>query len=246
MHSEKNGKVREVFKKIDINDVDIVCKYHFPKGVKPIDFQIDENEESSKPCIIGIGDKGIDVVEEIIKGNSNYLTLNADICHRNLYNAKAENKLYLMCDVKDKEMLTVENRRTLSEFVKAHKKVYIVTRLDNELNLCKVVEKIVQHLYHINREVVLIAIKPFLFELPPWRLALVNETLKSFEKYVHKLIVFDSQDLLGIKEVSILPIKECFEYLDRTIARFMEGDYESGEEKVVNVSLIKLFNEGSA
>lgn len=244
MHSEKNGKVREVFKKININDVDIVCKYHFPKGVKPIDFQIDDNEESSKPCIIGIGDIGIDVVEEIIKCNSNYLTLMADISHRNLYNVKTENKLYLMGDVKDKEMLTVENRRILSEFVRAHKKVYIVTKLDNELNLCKVVEKIVRHLRHINREVVLIAIKPFLFELPPWRLALVNETLKSFEKYVHKLIVFDSEDLLGIKEASILPIKECFRFLGRTIARFMESDYESREEKVINVPLIELFNKG--
>lgn len=245
MPSAKNSKVREAFRQINMKDVKIFCKYPLPKGVKLIDFQIDENEESSKPCIIGIGDRGIDAVEEIIKCKSSYLTLMADINHRNLYNVKSENKLYLMGDALDKEMLTVGNRRTLSEFVRAHKKVYIITRLDNELNLCKTVEKIVQHLHRINREVVLIATKPFLFELPPWRLALVNETLKSFERYVSKLIVFDSEDLLGIKEVSILPMKECFGFLDSTVAKLIEGDYEISEEKVVNVPLIELFNKGS-
>ncbi|MDD3591865.1 MAG: hypothetical protein PHO65_04455 [Sulfurovum sp.] len=245
MHRSKTGKVREVFKKIPIKDVKILCKYRFPKGVKPIDFQIIENEESQKHCVIGIGDSGIEIVQMNMKNNSNYFSLLADINHINLNNVDAEHKLYLMGDVKDNEMFTIENRRILSEFVRAHKKIYIVTRLDNELNMCNVVEKIVQHLHRINREVVLIAIKPFLFELPPWRLTLVNETLKSFEKYVHKLIVFDSEDLLGIKEVSILPMKECFRFFDNTIARLIESDYEIGEEKVVNVSLIELFNKGS-
>ena len=243
MHSKNNGKVREVLKKIDIKDVNIACKYHFPKGVKPIDFQVNDNVESQKHCIIGIGCRGIDHVEHIIKDKDNYLTLMADISHRNLNEVDTEHKLYLMGDTKDKEMLTVENRRTLSEFVRAHKRVFIVTKLDNDLNLCRVAEKIVQHLHRINREVVLIAIKPFLFELPPWRLALVNETLKSFEKYVQKLIVFDSEELLGIKEISILPMKECFRFLDSTIARLIEGDYEVTEEKVVNVALMELFKK---
>jgi cell division GTPase FtsZ len=169
----------------------------------------------------------------------------ADISHKHLNKIKAENKLYLMDDVKDKEMLTIENRQVLSKFVRSNKKVYIVTRLDNELNLCSVVEKIAQHLSLIKREVVLIAIKPFLFELPPWRLDLVNTTLKSFEKYVQKLIVFDSEELLGIKAVSILSIKKCFELLDSTIARLIEDGKEIGVEKVVNVSLVELLKDGS-
>jgi cell division GTPase FtsZ len=210
-----------------------------------MDLVVDETEESGKHCVIGIGDSGINVVEKIISNNSNWLSLMADISHKNLNEIKAENKLYLMADVKDKEMLTIENRQVLSKFVRANKKVYIVTRLDNELNLCNVVEKIVQHLSRIKREVVLIAIKPFLFELPPWRVDLVNATLKSFEKHVQKLIVFDSEDLLGIEEVSILSIKECFGFFDSTIAKFIEGGCEIGEEKIVNVSLIELFNKGT-
>jgi cell division GTPase FtsZ len=245
MHNDKSSKARVVFRKIAMKDVKILCRYHFSKGVKPIDFQIVENEESQKQCVIGIGDSGIEIVQKNIKNNSNYFFLMADISHRNLNNIDAEHKLYLMSDVKDKEMLTIENRRILSEFVRAHKKVFIVTRLDNELNMCNVVEKIVQHLHRINREVVLIAIKPFLFELPPWRLDRVNATLKSFEKYVHKLIVFDSEDLLGIKEASNLSIKEYFRFFDSTIAKLIEGVCEIGEEKVVNVSLIELFNQES-
>lgn len=243
MHSEKNGKVREVFKKIDINDVNIACKYHFPKGVKPIHFQIDENEENPKHCIIGIGDSGITAVEKIIKGNRDYLSLMADISHENLDKVKAENKLYLMGDAKDKEMLTVENRRTLSEFVKAYKKVYIVTRLDNDLNECNVAEKMVQHLRYIKREVVVIAIKPFLFELPPWREALVNDTLNDFEKYIQKLIVLDSEDLLGIEEVSALSLRESFDILNKMLASVMSGDYEYGEGIRINIHLSELLNE---
>lgn len=245
MSSDKTGKVREVFKKIDKKDIKILCKYHFPKGVKPIDLQIYENADSLKHCVIGIGDTGIEIVEKIKKGKSNYLSLMADISHRNLNEVKAEHKLYLMGDAEDKEMLTVENRRSLSKFIRAHKRVYIVTRLDNELNMCKVVEKIVQHLKRLNREVVLIAIKPFSFELPPWRIERVEDILKSFEKYIAKLIIFDSESLLEIKEVYSLTMPECFDFLDQVIGLIIRGEYGYGDEMVTNISLFGVLNERS-
>lgn len=243
MHNDKSSKAKGVFRKIAMKDVKILCRYHFSKGVKPIDFQIDENANSLKHCVIGIGDTGIDITGNIVKNNGNYLSLMADIDHRNLNEADTEHKLYLMGDVEDNEMLTIDNRRTLSEFVKAHKRVYIVTKLDNELNLCGVVEKIVQHLKHINREVVVIAIKPFLFESPPWRVERVNDTLKRFEKYVHRLIVFDSQDLLKIKEAAILSIKECYRFMDKAIADIIKENRTEIDEVVSHINLMKTFDK---
>ncbi|HHD79393.1 MAG TPA: hypothetical protein ENK98_07165 [Epsilonproteobacteria bacterium] len=243
MHSDKSSKVREVFKKIDMKDVKILCKYPLPKGVKLKDFIIAEKEENKKECIIGLGDCGIDIVENIIKDNSDYFSLMADISHRNLNKLDAEYKLYLMGDVKDKEMLTLENRRTLSEFVRAHKKVYIVTRLDNDLNQSHVVDKIVQHLNRIKRDVVLIVIKPFLFELPPYRVELIEQILQNNKSYVNRLIVFDSQELLALKEVRNLSMKESFRYFDKIIKDVIENNDRFNHEKVVNINLIEVFNE---
>ena len=202
-----------------------------------------ENEVSQKRCLIGIGDTGNGIVQKYIKNNNNDMCLMADISHRNLNEVVSEQKLYLMGDVELREMLTVENRQLLTQFVRADTKVYIITRLDNELNLCLVVEKIVRHLYHINREVVLITIKPFMFELPPWRLDRVKDTLKSFEKYVRKLIVFDSEELLGIKEVSLLPMKECFDFMDKAIVSFIEKRLIETDEVFINVNLKDMFEK---
>jgi len=201
---------------------------------------IDNSKEKQMRCVIGIGDSGIDIVVNITtKVSTVYVALMADIHHNNLNELLVEHKLYLMGDIESREMLTAENKKVLSNFTYEHKKVYIVTRLENHLNKCGVVEKISQYLHSIKIEVILIAIRPFLFELPPLGTELVNETLKSFEKYVQKLIVFDSQDLLELKEVSTLSMAECFGFLDSAIAGLIEGGCEVGEEPIINVSLEK-------
>lgn len=236
-----NDKTVERFRQIDMEDVNLICRVNNLKGVDILDYEIDENEESQKYCVIAIGDICIDTVEEITKDSNDYMFLMADISHRNLDEVNVGNKLYLMGNVEEQEMLTTNNRRALSKFVKSHKRIYVVTRLDNELNKCRVVEKMVQHLYRIKREVVLITIKPFLFELPPWRVELVNNTLKSFEKYIEKMIVFDSEDILKINEASILGTKECFRFLDHVIALIIRNEYDYGDKKVTYMQLDKIF-----
>lgn len=205
--------------------------------------QIDGSREKQMRCIIGIGDSGIDIVLKMTKASTEYVALMADINHGNLDDLIAEHKLYLMEDETNGKMLTIESKKALSEFAHVHKKVYIVTRLENHLNLCGVVEKIVDYLCSIRVDVILVAIRPFLFELPRFGAKLVNETLKILAKYVQKLIVFDSQDLLELKEVGTLSIAEYFKFLDTTIAELIEGGCEIGEEKIVNISLIALFNK---
>ena len=168
----------------------------------------------------------------------------AHIDHQELYDNIADNKLYLMSDIEDEEILTVENRRLLSEFVMAHKKVYVVTTFGRETHRSEAVEKMLQHLRRIGRKVTLIVVKPFLFEVVPGRIRAINETIKKMELYAEKIFIFHNEDLLAIKESSTLPMSKVFSSLDNIIASVIEEDYDCSDEVVTNIYLKELLNEG--
>ena len=214
-----------------------------PKGVKLKDFIVNENENSKKFCIIGIGGGGINIVESITKDNSKFYPMVAHIDYEDLNKRNIENKLYLMSDIDDKEILTVDNRRALSEFVTAHSRVYVVTTLGRETHRSEAVEKIVQHLYRIGRKVTLIVVKPFLFEVVPGRIRAINETIKKIEAYAEKIFVFHNEDLLTVKESSTLPMSKVFSYLDNIIFSIITEDYDYGDEVVTNIYLNELLDE---
>jgi len=233
---------RQNIRQIPIDSIERFCTYPLPKGVKLKDFIIQKDQRIKRYCIIGIGDSGINAVETIMQNSSHYLPLMADIDHRNLGKVNAEQKLYIMGDAEDKEMLTIENRRTLSDFVKMHQSVHIITRLDNDLNQSHVVEKIAQHLNRIKRDVILIVIKPFLFELPPYRIELINQILKDNERYVKQLIIIDSEDMLAMKNKCTLSLKDFFAFLDNVVKEVIEKKNRFGNEKVVTINLKEGFD----
>ncbi len=243
MPSSQNGKAVLNVRQISMDEVRKYCTYHMPKGVKLKDNIVDENENSKKFCIIGIGGGGINIVEAITKDNSKYFSMMTHVDHQDLYNRDVENKLYIMSDIEDKEILTVENRRALSEFVSAHKEVYVVTTLGRETHRSQAVEKMVQHLYRIHRKVTLILVKPFLFEVVPGRIRAINATIKELEKYVEKIFVFHNEDLLAIKESSTMSMPEVFSSLDNIIASVIEEGHECEDEVVSNIYLKDLLNE---
>ena len=243
MPSSQNGKAVLNVRQISMDEVRKYCTYHMPKGVKLKDYIVDENENSKKFCIIGIGGGGINIVEAITKDNSKYFSMMTHVDHQDLYDRDVENKLYIMSDIEDKEILTVENRRALSEFVSAHKEVYVVTTLGRETHRSQAVEKMVQHLYRIHRKVTLILVKPFLFEVVPGRIRAINATIKELEKYVEKIFVFHNEDLLAIKESSTMSMPEVFSSLDNIIASVIEEGYECEDEVVSNIYLKDLLNE---
>jgi len=243
MLNSLNGKAVLNVRQINMDEVRKYCTYHMSKGVKLKDYIVTENETSKKFCIIGIGGGGINIVEAITKDNGKHFPMLAHIDHQELYDRKADNKFYIMSDLKDKEILTVENRRALSEFVSAHEEVYIVTTLGRETHRSQAVEKIVQHLHRIHRKVTLIVVKPFLFEVIPGRIRAINATIKELEKYVEKIFIFHNEDLLAIKESSAMSMPEVFSSLDNIIASVIEEDYECGDEVVNNIYLKELMNE---
>lgn len=243
MPNSQNGKAVLNVRQISMDEVRKFCTYPMPKGVKLIDYIVDKNENSKKFCIFGIGGGGINIVETITKGNNKYFPMMAHIDYQDLYDRKAENKLYIMSDIEDKEIFTVENRRTLSKFVSAHKDVYIVTTLGRETHRSEAVEKMVQHLYRIHRKVTLIVVKPFLFEVIPGRIRAINATIKELEKYAEKIFVFHNEDLLAIKESSTLSIPKVFSSLDNIIASVIEEGCDCRDEVVSNIYLKELINE---
>lgn len=243
MPNNQNGKAVLNVRQISMDEVRKYCTYRMPKGVKLKDYIINENENSKKFCILGIGAGGINIVEAITKDNSKYFSILIHVDHQDLYDREAKNKLYIMSDIEDKEILTVENRRALSEFVAAHKEVHVVTTLGRETHRSEVVEKIMQHLYRIHRNVTLIVVKPFLFEVVPGRIKAINETLKKLEKYAEKIFVFHNEDLLAMKKSSTLSMPEVFSSLDNIIASVIEEGYDCGDEIVANIYLKELLNE---
>ncbi len=243
MPNSQNGKDVLNVRQINMDEVRKYCTYHMPKGVKMKDYIADDNENSKKFCIIGIGGGGINIVEAITKDNSKYCPMMTHIDHQDLYNHEVENKLYIMSDIEDKEILTIENRRELSKFVSAHKEVYVITTLGRDTHSSEAVEKIMQHLYRIHRTVTLIVVKPFLFEVVPGRIRAINETLKKLEKYAEKIFVFHNEDLLAMKESSTLSMPEVFSSLDNIIASVIEEGYECGDKVVSNIYLKELMNE---
>ena len=167
----------------------------------------------------------------------------AHIDYEDLNKRNVDNKLFLMSDIEDEEILTVANRRALSGFVTAHKRVYIVTTFGRETHRSEAVEKIVQHLYRIGRKVTLIIVKPFLFEVLPGRVRSINETIKKMEAYAEKIFVFHNEDLLSVKETSTLPMLKAFSYLDSIIFSIIAEDYDYGDEVVTNVYLNEFLHE---
>lgn len=236
-------KVHEAYRQIGSDQIAKCCVYRLPKGVRLKDFNIEENANSKKTCIIALGGGGIKIAQSIMKYNNAYMSLMTHVNHLGLDGVHAEYKLYLMCDIEDKELLTIENRGTLSEFVSAHKKVYLITTLGNEIRRSQAIEKISQHLHRIGREVIVIAVKPFIFELYPERIDAINETLGQLDKFVSKIIVFHNEDMVDINEVSAVPMHDCFELLDHAIASVIQGDYNCGDERIIDVFFGAVINE---
>ena len=225
---------------IPLKLVDKVCTYELPKGVKLKDFIVEKDENSQKYCLLGIGGGGLNLVESISKNRPNYHTMMAHIDYDDLVKRTCEHKLYLLSDVEDKEILTVENKRALSAFVKGHKVVYVLATFGREIHRCEAVEIIVKHLHHIGREITLIVVKPFLFEVVPGRIRAINESIKTLEAYTQKIMVFHNEDLLAIKEKSEMSMPEMFRILDNVVRLTIEENKVCSSEQVENVYLGNL------
>jgi len=243
MPNNVNGKAILNVRQINLDDVQIYCTYPLSKGVKLKDYLVDKNMDSKRFCVIGVGGGGINIVHTITENNNKYISLMAHIDHSDIYDMKDKNKLFVMCDIADEEILTVDNRRVLSEFVSAHKEVYIISTLGRETHHSQAVEKIVQHIYRIHRKITLIIVKPFLFEVVPGRIREINSTLNELEKYAEKILVFHNEDLLGLEEVNNLAISDSFTFLNHIIATTIEEGYTCGDEIVSNIYLKELLNE---
>lgn len=243
MDKNEEGYVKINVRIISEDEIQKICTYKFPKGVKMKDFIVNEDENSKKFCLIGIGGGGINIVNSIAIESNKYFTLNAHIDHQELYDSKVENKLYIMSDIEDEEILTVENRRTLSEFVSAHGEIYVLTTFGRETYRSEAVDNILQHLRRIGRKVTLIVVKPFLFEVVPGRMRVINETIKKMESYVEKILIFHNEDLLTLNEVSTMSMKETFLYANDIIRSAIEEDYQCCDEVITNIYLKDFLND---
>jgi len=225
---------------IPLEEIDKMCIYEFPKGVKLKDFTVEKDENSQKYCLLGIGGGGLNLVEYISKNRPNYHTMMAHIDYDDLDKRKCENKLYLLSDVEEREILTVDNKQALSAFVKGHKQLYIIATFGRETHRCEAVEMIVKYLHRIGREITLIVIKPFLFEVVPGRIRAINESIKKLEAYTQKIVVFHNEDLLSIKEKSDMSMPEVFSAFDDVVRLTIEENKVYSSEQVVNVNLRDL------
>lgn len=189
------------------------------------------NDNIDSSCVITIGSASMNIMEAIRNISNNYLVLNAHINHQNLYDAKADNKLYIMCDIEDKKHLTVENKRVIGEFVQAYEKVYLLTTLGIEMLRSGVLKELTKHLRRIGREVTVLAIKPFRFESALGRIETIDKTLEQLANDVSKVIVFNNEDNIGISELSGLTIKECLNIMDHLIASVINDQYMCGNEE---------------
>jgi cell division GTPase FtsZ len=243
MDKKDEGYARINVRQIIEDEIKKCCTYRFPKGIKMKDYMLNKDENSKKFCVIGIGGGGINIVNSIAKESSKYFILNAHIDHQELYESNVKNKLYIMSDIDDREILTVENRRVLSEFVSAHREVYVVTTFGRETHSSEVVDNMLQHLRHIGRKVILIVVKPFLFEVVPGRIRAINETIKKMESYVEKIFVFHNEDLLALNEVSNMSMSETFLYANSIIQNVIEENYQCSDEVVTNIYLKDFLNE---
>ena len=161
----------------------------------------------------------------------------AHIDYDDLDKRTCDHKLYLCSDVEDREILTVENKRVLSAFVKGHKVVYVLATFGKETHRSEAIEMIVKHLHRIGREVTLIVVKPFIFELIPGRIRTINESIKTLEAYTQKIIIFHNEDLLAIEEKSEMSSSEVFRALDNVVRLTIEENRVYSSEQVENVYL---------
>ena len=222
---------------IPLEQVDKVCTYELPKGVKLKDFIVEKDENSQKYCLLGIGGGGLNLLESISQNRPNYHTMMAHIDYDDLDKRTCEHKLYLRSDVEDREILTVENKRALSRFVKGHKVVYVLATFGRETHRCEAVKMIVKHLHRIGREITLIVVKPFLFEVVPGRIRAINESIKKLEAYTQRIMVFHNEDLLEIKEKSEMSMPEVFSAFDDVVRLSIEENRMYSSEHVENVYL---------
>ena len=228
---------------IPLEEIDKMCTYELPKGVKLKDFIVEKDENSQKHCLLGIGGGGLNLVESISKNRPNYHTMMAHIDYDDLDKRECEHKLYLLSDVEEREILTVENKRALSTFVKGNKQLYVIATFGRETHRSEVVEVMVKHLHRIGREVTLIVVKPFLFEVIPGRIRAINESIKKLEAYTQKIVVFHNEDLLAIKEKSEMSMPEVFSAFNDVVRLTIEENKVHSSEQVVNVYLGDLISK---
>ena len=231
MHSDPIDKCTDSGRQTNPENIRKTCVYQLPKGIRPKDFIIEKNENSDMSCVIALGSGAMKIIESIMNGGNSYWVLKAHINHQKLDDIKSGNKLYVMCDIEDKEHLTKENRRVISEFVQAHKKVYLLTTLGKEMLRSEVLEELTQHLRRMAREVTVLAIKPFVFESAPGRIETIDKTLEQLAHYVSKVIVFNNEDLIDVSKMSGFTIRECFNMMDRLIASVIDDEYKCGNEE---------------
>jgi cell division GTPase FtsZ len=224
-------------RQIPLEQIDKICTYKLPKGMKLKDFVVEKDENSQKFCLLGIGGGGLNLVESISKNRPNYHVMMAHIDYDDLDKRTCEHKLYLSSDVEDREILMVENKRALSTFVKGHKVVYVLSTFGRETHRCVAVETMVKHLHRIGREITLIVVKPFLFEVVPGRIRAINESIQILEAYTKKIMIFHNEDLLAIKEKSEMSMPEVFNAFDDVVRLSIEENRMHSGEHVENAYL---------
>lgn len=233
-------EAKENVRTIPMENIDKCCEHKLPKGIKLKDFLVEEDANSHKICMIGIGGGGLNLVETISKNRRQYHSMMAHVDYADLDERECTNKLYLFSDVADREILTVDNRRALSTFVKGHKEVYVLTTFGRETHRCEVVEHMVQHLHRIGREVILIVVKPFLFEVIPGRIRAINNSIEKLKDCTQQIIVFHNEDLLIIKDKSDMTMSEAFSTFGDILRLRIEENRVLSTEQVENVYLHDL------
>ena len=156
---------------ISLDKIKKFCTYRLPKGVKLKDFVIEDDDNSQKHCLLGVGRGGLNLVETISKNRSNYHAMMAHMDYNDL------------------------GKRALSLFVKGHKQLYVVATLESEAHCHEAVEMIAKHLRCIGREVTLIIVEPFLLEVAHGHTKAINESIKKLEAYTQKIVIFYHEDI---------------------------------------------------
>ncbi len=167
------------------------------------DILVTETEQSHKCCILGLGTGGVRISQEIADTDPDrYHILGITLSE-------------------ETHTMTKTLSRQFNRFVAGHRRVYVVTTLGKQGRHSTSVERIIQHLHQIKREIVLVVVKPFLFEVVPGTMHRINQTIKTLEPYTCKLYRFSNEDI-GYKH---LPIIDVWKQVTKQIHTVIEKDF---------------------
>jgi len=209
--TEAQKKFKERVRQLERAEIRIACKYprigseYFSLS----DILVSETEQSHKCCILGLGTGGMRIVQEIADTDPDrYHILGIKLSEETCFMTKA---------------LSMQ----LNSFVTGHKRIYVLTTLGKRGRHSTSVERIIQHLRQIKRDVVLVVVKPFLFEVVPGTMHHINQTIKALEPYTRKLYCFSNEDI-GYKH---LPIADIWKQVTMQIRTVIEKDFKDHTKK---------------